>query len=305
MASKTFCGICAPAALSKNTELPLRFNAGNIRRRWSTGNSAITVLSHHSSSSLAGTKLCASMNYARAAKYTPQGLNGRLRHLKVLACVHRSRAGRQEVEISFEQLEHAFNVALRVVNMERKAQAIVTIGADNARGSQLLNERGSVLALQHAERPNAIGGSFCAKPQFPPAREESTHQPRNMRGNVFEANLLEQLNRPHCRVNVGDGRRTCFKAARRGSKVEMFHIEGKGVGLREPSGDCRMQRLNQLFPYIQKCQARRPQKILQCSGHVEIDIYHPHIHGASAAVLIIVQHRQSSICVRELHNLLY
>ena len=45
MASNTFCGICAPAALSKNTELPARFRAGNFARTAATGNCVMVASS--------------------------------------------------------------------------------------------------------------------------------------------------------------------------------------------------------------------------------------------------------------------
>ena len=75
----------------------------------------------------------------------------------------------------------------------------------------------------------------------------------------------------------------------------MLDIESKGIPLREPAGNRRLQRFDQFAANVQKGQARRSQQVFQSSRNVEINIRLVDVDPTGAAVLVIIQHDQRDI----------
>ena len=115
-----------------------------------------------------------------------------------------------------------------------------------------------------------------------------------MTSHVLHADLLQQLDSGHCPVNVGHRRRPRLKPARTGREIDILRIEGEGIALRKPSCNCRDQGTNQLFAHIHESQTGRPEKIFERAGNVEIQVHCFDVNGASSAVLIVIEHHQST-----------
>src|ERR1700757_320069 len=85
----------------------------------------------------------------------------------------------------------------------------------------------------------------------------------------------------------------------------MLGIVGEWICLAKPSGYGGNQRWDELLAYVQKSKARRPEQILQGSGQVKVEIHRFHVHRASSAILIVIQHYEGAAVVRDLRDGFY
>src|ERR1700733_6528913 len=88
------------------------------------------------------------------------------------------------------------------------------------------------------------------------------------------------------------------------SRVEMLYIKGKRFPLREPTGDSGSELLNQLGSHIKKSRAGWRKQILERSCQVEIEIQVLHVDWPGPDVLVVVEHCQRTVAMRNLHDFL-
>src|SRR5271154_2951830 len=85
----------------------------------------------------------------------------------------------------------------------------------------------------------------------------------------------------------------------------MLGIESKRIGLRKPSGNCGNQRRNEFFAHVHESEAGRAKQIFQSAGYKKIQVQGFHVNRASSAILVIVEHYESTGAPGDLRDGLY
>ena len=126
---------------------------------------------------------------------------------------------------------------------------------------------------------------------------EGARQPFDLRGDILHSDARQQIERRPGNINIRHRRRAAFKAPgiRRG--IQTLGIERESVALRDPTGDGRRERFDQLPPHIQEAQTRRAQQIFERAGDEEIHVQRFHIQRAGSAILIAIEKNQSAMGV--------
>src|SRR5215469_5409030 len=82
----------------------------------------------------------------------------------------------------------------------------------------------------------------------------------------------------------------------------MLRIVSEWIGLSKPTGDGWSQSRNQFFTDVEKRQTRRPEQVLESSGHVKIQVHGFYVDRTRSTVLIVIEHDECTRLVCQLRD---